>query len=127
MGYTLIIAEIPQATERIVQALADGKPKRIEKRRAYYFEFIRNGKKHICVPAVGHLFFLDEVEKNKCNYPIFSYNWVPTYIKRVLKWTRKYFENIGELAKDTNEFIDAADFDNKLVLEIQALEHMLNK
>lgn len=113
MGYTLIIAEKPQAAERIAQALANGKPKKVEKRGIYYFEFIRNGKKHVCVPAVGHLFILDNVEKNEWNYPIFSYDWVPAYTKRGLHWTKKYFENIRELAKDADEFIGAADFDNE--------------
>jgi len=114
MGYTLIIAEKPQASQKIAEALADEKLKKVENGGAYWFEFVRNGKKHVCVPAVGHLFVLDSVGKSRTwKYPIFSYEWVPTHTKRGLKWTTKYFRNIKNLAKHADDFIDAADFDTE--------------
>jgi len=114
MTYTLIIAEKPQAAKRIAEALADDKPKKIEKRGAYYYEFKRNGKPHICVPAVGHLFVLNEKkEKKGWTYPIFSYEWIPTFKRRGMIWVKKYYENIKELAEKADEFIDAADYDTE--------------
>lgn len=112
--YTLIIAEKPDAAKKIADSIADKKPKMIKKNEAPYYEFTVNKKKHICVPAVGHLFVLSPV-KNKDSsgwkYPVFNLDWVPTYEKKGTEWTRKYFENIKDLVKDSEEFIDAADVD----------------
>jgi DNA topoisomerase-1 len=114
MGYTLIIAEKPDAARRIAEAIADKKPKVVKKNEAEYYEFTVNGKKHVCVPAVGHLFVLSPLKTNKgWSYPIFSYDWTPTYTKKGTEWTRKYFENIKELVKGADEFIDAADVDTE--------------
>jgi len=114
LSYTLIIAEKPDAAFRIAQALADGKPEKIEKSRAPYYIFTVNGKGHVCVPAVGHLFVLTAVrdeEDKGWTYPVFSYEWVPTYKKRETRWTEKYYNNIEDLAKGATDFVDAADLD----------------
>jgi len=114
LSYTLIIAEKPDAALRIAQALADGKPEKIEKNGAPYYVFTVNGREHVCVPAVGHLFVLSAVKDdgNKgWTYPVFSYEWIPTYIKRETRWTEKYYKNIEELAKKASDFVDAADLD----------------
>jgi len=114
MGYTLIIAEKPDAARRIAEALANGKLKVVRKNGVEYYEFTVNGKKHVCAPAVGHLFVLSPLTKGKgWSYPIFSYEWVPTYTKKGKEWTRKYFENIKELVDGADEFIDAADVDTE--------------
>lgn len=114
--YTLIIAEKPDAARRIAEAIADKKPKTVERNGAPYYEFTINGKKHISVPAVGHLFVLSPVKdkKNKgWTYPIYSYEWVPTYTKKGTEWTQKYFENIKSLVSGADGFVDAADVDNE--------------
>jgi len=116
VSYTLIIAEKPDAARRISEALADKKPKTVKKNEASYYEFTINGKKHICVPAVGHLFVLNPVKKKNSKgwiYPIFDYEWIPTYIKKDTAWTEKYFRNIESLVKDAKEFVNAADVDTE--------------
>ena len=114
MAYTLIIAEKPDAARRIAEALADNKPKKVEKYGAPFYEFTVNGKKHVCVPAVGHLFSLTPIKnENGWTYPVFDFEWIPTYKKRDTSWTEKYFRNIKELAKNASEFINAADVDTE--------------
>ncbi|MCS4541413.1 MAG: DNA topoisomerase I [Euryarchaeota archaeon] len=116
MSYTLIIAEKPDAARRIAEAIADKKPRVITKNNVPYYEFTVNGKKHICVPAVGHLFVLNPSKKHNpkgWNYPVFDLEWIPTYTKKETNWTEKYFKNIEELAKNATEFIDAADVDTE--------------
>ncbi len=72
-GYVLIIAEKPDAARRIAEALADSKPKLINRNGVTSYEFEVNGKKHICAPAVGHLFVLEANDGKKgWDYPIFS-------------------------------------------------------
>ncbi len=115
MSYTLIISEKPDASKRIAEAIADKKPKTIERNGVNYYEFTVNGKNHICVPAVGHLFVLDakKTQSKGWVYPVFDYEWVPTYKRKGTEWTEKYFRNIEHLAKNAEEFIDAADVDNE--------------
>lgn len=115
MPYTLIISEKPDAARRISESIADSKPKIVKKNGVDYYEFTVNGKKHVCVPAVGHLFVLDAKKGNVkgWGYPVFDYDWIPTYERKGTEWTEKYFRNIEELAKDAKEFIDAADMDNE--------------
>ncbi|MBS3052297.1 MAG: DNA topoisomerase I [Candidatus Aenigmarchaeota archaeon] len=128
MGYTLIITEKPQAAKQIANALSDGSAKMIKRGGAYYFEFTRNGRKHFCVPAVGHLFILDTINTNGWNYPVFDLEWVPTHTKKDLKWTEKYYQNIQELAKKADDFIDAADYDTEgEVLLFNILKFICNK
>ncbi|MBI2544995.1 MAG: DNA topoisomerase I [Candidatus Aenigmarchaeota archaeon] len=109
MSYTLIIAEKPDASRRIAESIADERPVIVRKNGVDYYEFTVDGKKHVCVPAVGHLFVLSPKEK----YPIFDFDWIPTYEKKGTEWTEKYFKNIKSLAKGADEFIDAADVDNE--------------
>jgi len=114
MSYTLIISEKPDSAFRIAQAIADKKPKAIERNGVDYYEFTVNGKKHICTPAVGHLFVLDAKKLGKgWTYPVFDFEWIPTYKRKGTEWTENYFRNIEELAKNATEFIDAADLDNE--------------
>lgn len=113
MSYTLVIAEKPAASEKIATALAEGKLKKIRKGKTYWFEFVRNGKKHVCVPAVGHLFVLDTKNTKGWNYPVFSYEWTPTYTRKGSEFTRIYFKNIKDLVANADEFISATDLDTE--------------
>lgn len=114
--YTLIIAEKPDAARRIAKAIGDKKPKVVKKREIAYYEFTVNKRKHVCVPAVGHLFVLTPSKNHSpkgWTYPVFNLEWIPTYTKKGTAWTEKYFKNIQELAKNASEFIDAADVDTE--------------
>jgi DNA topoisomerase-1 len=112
--YVLVIAEKPDAARRIAEAIADSEPKAVEKRGATYYDFTVKNKRHICAPAVGHLFVLTPSKKHHSkgwNYPVFDLEWIPTYEKKGTAWTEKYYKNILELAKNASDFIDAADVD----------------
>lgn len=112
MGYTLIITEKPSAANKIANALADGEVKKLERSGASYYRISRNGKEIIVVPAVGHLFRLDEEKKNhKWTYPVFSVKWVPSFTEKGSDWSRKYYRNIESLSKGADEFISACDYD----------------
>lgn len=115
MSYSLIISEKPDSARRIAESIADKKPKVIKKNDVNYYEFTVNGKKYVCAPAVGHLFVLD-VKRDSSKgwtYPVFDYEWIPTYKRKGTEWAEKYFRNIEELTKGATEFIDAADVDNE--------------
>jgi len=112
--YTVIIAEKPESSKRIAEALAEDKIGRKERNAAYWFELEREKKKILVVPAVGHLFVLDTIKKRGgWNYPTFDVQWVPTYTKRGSEFAKKYFDNIQEIVKGGKEFIIATDYDTE--------------
>lgn len=113
MSFTLIIAEKPNASQKIAEALADKKPKMVESSDGVkYYEFTRGNKKLVVVPAVGHLFSLKDKGGIGWNYPTLDYEWKPTYIiNKKAAFAKKYFDNISKIAKDADEVIVACDFD----------------
>ncbi|MCX6814582.1 MAG: DNA topoisomerase I [Candidatus Aenigmarchaeota archaeon] len=112
MSYTLIITEKPNAADRIAHALAEGSVQKLSKYGADYYKFKRKGKEIVVAPAVGHLFVLNEQSSNKhWTYPIFSVEWKPTFTEKNNTWSKKYYQNIQELAKHASEFISACDYD----------------
>jgi DNA topoisomerase-1 len=113
MSYTLVITEKPQAALRIASSLAESPVRKVGRGGAYWLEFNRKSKRHVVVPAVGHLFVLDTIKGNGWGYPIFDVKWVPTFTKKGSEFTKKYYNNIKLLAKDADNFIIATDFDTE--------------
>lgn len=113
MSYTLLISEKPQSAQRIAQALAETSVKKHGRFGAYWLEFERKGKKHICVPAVGHLFILNTKKGNGWDYPTFDLEWVPTFTQKGSEFTRKYYKNIEKVVKDADSFVIATDYDTE--------------
>jgi DNA topoisomerase-1 len=114
MGYTLIICEKPTASERIAHALAEGKPRKLQRAGAPYYRLTRGGREIVVVPAVGHLFVLTEAESRaKWHYPVFDVKWIPTIQDKNNRWATKYFRNIEGLVKGASEFISACDYDTE--------------
>ncbi len=115
MGYTLIIAEKPTAAKAIAEALASGKVKTKgeENSKAVYYEFTRDNKDFVVVPAVGHLFTLKQKGKG-WDYPVFDTYWEVTFkANRFAKFTEPYFRNIENVAKEAKDVIIATDFDEE--------------
>jgi DNA topoisomerase-1 len=111
MSYRLIIVEKPDAARRVAYALAEDTVIAEKKRGIAYYAFTRCGKKHIVVPAVGHLFTLRQKKKG-WTYPIFDIDWIESYkVNKSAKFSQKYFLNIQDLAKNALEFIVATDYD----------------
>jgi DNA topoisomerase-1 len=107
----LIICEKPSAAAKIASALAEGKPLKRELNGVPYYEFERDGKQMVVVPALGHLFTLKNVRPMH-EYPVYDVDWVPTYeVNRRAERARAFAEAIKELAKGADEFICGCDFD----------------
>jgi len=110
----VIITEKPDASLRISNALAESKINaRKSKYGVPYYEFERNGKKHIVLCAVGHLFSLKQ-SKRGSEYPIFDIKWVPSFESRkAAKFTERYFKTIEMKGKKGKEYYIACDYDNE--------------
>ena len=98
--YELIIAEKPDAAEKIAEALADKKPQRKNVNKVPYYELEHKGKKIMVGCAVGHLFTLVEKEKNGWNYPVFDVIWAPAHTARkASEFSKKYLDVLKKFAK----------------------------
>ncbi|MBI2971061.1 MAG: DNA topoisomerase I [Candidatus Aenigmarchaeota archaeon] len=130
MTYTLIIAEKPSASKSIAEALADGKPVKMQEEgsRAYWFEFERDGSRFVCAPAVGHLFTLKQQSKG-WDYPAFDVDWVPSFkASKGALFSQPYYLNIEKLAKDAGDVIIATDYDDEgEVIGVNILRFLLGR
>ena len=108
----VIITEKPDASLRISNALADSNLRaKKSKYNITYYEFVRNGKKHIVLCAVGHLFNL---KQQGSGYPIFDVKWMPSFeIKKAALFTKRYFKTIEAFGKNADEYYVACDYDNE--------------
>ncbi len=115
--FILMISEKPDAMRRIAEALAEGKSlkKVTNENNVSYYEFKKNGKKHVIVCAVGHLFNLDPVSKGKgWTYPIFDADWKPSYqIRKDAAFSKKYFEVIQKVCSGASDYIICTDYDTE--------------
>jgi len=112
---SIIICEKPDSCARIASALAESNLK--TKRSRYgvsYYEFERNGKNHIAVAAVGHLFNLKQKSRG-LSYPVFDADWVPSFqAAKKSAFSERYFRTIEQVAKTYDgELISATDYDNE--------------
>lgn len=112
--YELIITEKPAASQKIAEALADGKAIKESKNGVPYYK-ITHGKQDIVVAcAVGHLYGLEQKdsEGKKWSFPVFEVEWVPTSERgKGAEYTKKYLNVIKQLAKDATTFTIATDYD----------------
>jgi DNA topoisomerase-1 len=110
--YTLIITEKPDAANRIASALdAGGKARKNVRNGVPYYMATRN-RDLVVVPALGHLYTVASGKKERSEYPIFDFKWVPRYLaKRGETRIRVWLKVISELAEDADIFIDACDYD----------------
>ena len=110
--YTLIIAEKPDAANRIAAALdVDGIGERNVDSGVPFYRAYRNGDL-VIVPALGHLYTVASKKKGQRGYPVFEYEWVPRYLaERNASKIRVWLKVIAELAENAEAFVDACDYD----------------
>lgn len=110
---TLIITEKPQAAQKIAFALSNGKDEKITtKDKVSYYTFQKDKKSYIVGCAVGHLFSIQQIEK-RGPFPNFNVEWQPAYNKKGSSFTKKYLTVLKKLAKESQNFIVATDFDRE--------------
>ena len=116
-GQVTIVTEKPDASKRIAESLAEkGSLKKFtNEENVTYYEFKRDGKKHIVVCAVGHLFNLTPVKKGGgWSYPVFDEEWKPSFqVRKESAFSKKYFDVMQTLIKDASDFVVATDYDTE--------------
>jgi len=107
----LVICEKPSASGKIAAALAQKRPAKKDLNGVPYYQFERDGKTFVVVPAIGHLYTLKNTRPMR-DYPIYDVEWVPLHkADRKAEHVAVFIEAIKKLAEDAEEFISACDFD----------------
>jgi DNA topoisomerase I len=107
--HEVIICEKPKASEKIASALSKNSTKKKYKKVSYY-EFEENGNKTTVLTAVGHLYSLAPINKNKGR--LFDVEWVPLYAKdKKKKYVKDYVDAIKKFSKNADRFVHACDYD----------------
>ncbi|MCW4047450.1 MAG: DNA topoisomerase I [Candidatus Bathyarchaeota archaeon] len=111
--YTLIITEKPDAAKRIAFALdSSGKAEKKTKNGVPYYSAKRQSEDIIVVPALGHLYTVTGAKKERSEYPVFDFKWVPRHLaERGATRIRTWLKVISELAENADVFIDGCDYD----------------
>jgi DNA topoisomerase-1 len=108
----LIVAEKPSVAGKIANAI--GRAQKKNRAGVPYYEVDTGGETVLVAPAVGHVYSLQETENKKwnLNYPQFNIEWDPIYeVQKGSAYTKGYINNIKELAKQADEFVNACDYD----------------
>ena len=110
--YELIIAEKPQAANKIAEALADKKAIKKTIGKVSYYELEHKGRKIVVGCAVGHLYTLAEKDKKAWTYPIFNFEWKPSYqVSKAAAFSKAYLDTLKKICKDADQIIVSTDFD----------------
>ncbi len=108
----LIIAEKPSVALRVALSLGDTQPKRYNVNGVGYFEVDNGMDTLFIVAAAGHLFTLQQKDKEKKELPIFDIEWIPSYKANESSYfTKKYLDTISEISRKCTFFINACDYD----------------
>ncbi|MFH1591314.1 MAG: DNA topoisomerase I [archaeon] len=109
----LIITEKPKASQRIAEALADGKPIKESVKGVPYYKVTHGNQDIIVACAVGHLYTLAAKEKKSgFSFPVFDVEWKPSAsVNKSSAFSKKYLDVIKKLSKEVSEFTIATDYD----------------
>ncbi len=111
--YELLIAEKPQASKKIAEALADKKATKKSVGKVSYYEIEHNGKKIVVGCAVGHLFNLAEKNKKKgWTYPVFEHEWKPSHqVSKSSAFSKAYLDVLKKLSSNAGSIVVSTDYD----------------
>src|SRR5438132_597044 len=87
--YTLVVCEKPDAARRVAHALGNSSLKEIQRQPPVFSVTDRNNQQFVVCSAIGHLYELVDVNRNRSMYPVFDVKWEP-----ILKKTATRFEQI---------------------------------
>lgn len=114
-GYQLVICEKPLVARRISQVL--GSKNIIEKKHSLgivVFEITSDkNQRFIVCSALGHMYNLIPVEKNRKKYPIYETVWSPRS-SNIANGSKRILETlkvISRISEDASGFIHACDYD----------------
>ncbi|MDQ3872170.1 MAG: DNA topoisomerase I [Thermoproteota archaeon] len=102
------MCEKPDAARRIAQAI--GVPTESRPGGISIFDVKKDGRHYKICTALGHLYGLADVTKNRRVYPVLDLEWTPIPDN---PRAGRAIEVISKLAKDASSFVHACDYDQE--------------
>jgi DNA topoisomerase-1 len=117
-GYALVIAEKPDAAQKLAVALGWKKGGS----RSGIFEIPAgfDGRSYVICSALGHLFQIGDPQRERSIFPVFDLGWYPKESKRQMYFTRparssswvdKRIEMFSHLSRNASIIVNACDYD----------------
>jgi len=114
-NYRLVICEKPAAAKRLAEILGDKSIRTISTAsRIPIFDAIGENKEHYVIcSALGHLYNLVPLKKNRKIYPVFDLEWRPRRIgnSRGVNRIDLIISEIADISKKASGYIHACDYD----------------
>ena len=110
--YTLVVCEKPDAARRIAYALGNSNFKE-RSGLAPVFSATDDRDEHFVVcSAIGHLYGLMDINRNRSVYPVFDVKWAPIQKKTAIR-CQQIIKSISLLSEKATRFVHACDYDQE--------------
>ena len=109
-GYELVICEKPDAARRVADALSSSAPETMSVGGVAAFRLVNaKGRRYVVASAIGHLYGVSDVVKDRRVYPVFDLEWSP--LESESRQVSPRISAIERLADGAVGFVNACDFD----------------
>ena len=120
--YTLVVCEKPDAARRIAHALGNSSLKEIRVQPPVFSITDHNNQQYVVCSAIGHLYGLVDVNRNRSVYPVFDVKWAPTATR-----SEQIIKSISLLSQKATRYVDACDYDQEgEVIRYNILQYACN-
>jgi DNA topoisomerase-1 len=106
-----VVCEKPDAARRIAHALGNSNIKESGLPPVFSVTDHRNERFVVCY-AIGHLYGLVDINRNRSVYPVFDVKWAPILKKTAIR-CQQIIKSISLLSEKATRFIHACDYDQE--------------
>ena len=111
-SYTLLVCEKPDAAKRIAYALGISNFKERSGPSPVFSATDHRNENFVVCSAIGHLYGLVDINRNRSVYPVFDVKWAPIQKKRAIR-SQQIIKSITLLSEKATRFIQACDYDQE--------------
>ncbi|MFZ0221515.1 MAG: DNA topoisomerase I, partial [Candidatus Nitrosopolaris sp.] len=110
--YTLVVCEKPDAARRIAHALGNSSFMERSRLSPVFSVTDRRNERFVVCSAIGHLYGLVDINRNRSVYPVFDIKWAPILTKKVTR-SEQIIKSISLLSQKATKFVHACDYDQE--------------
>ena len=110
--YTLVVCEKPDAARRIAHALGNSIFKERSGLTPVFSATDHRNERFVVCSAIGHLYGLVDINRNRSVYPVFDVKWAPI-LKKTATRSQQIIKSICLLSQKATRFVHACDYDQE--------------
>jgi DNA topoisomerase-1 len=111
-SYTLVVCEKPDAARRVAHALGDSSFTERSRLPPVFSGTDRHNERFVVCSAIGHLYGLVDIDRNRSVYPVFDVKWAPIQTKKGTR-SEQIIKSISLLSQKATKFVHACDYDQE--------------